>query len=200
MLLHATGARCGGGWRAWIMTWPVFLTCLLIVCGRIADVSLGTLRTIFVVRGHRVWACVLGFFEVLIWIFVVARVIEGINENGWYIASYALGFSLGNYLGITIERWLAYGTQILQVFTKNGDEIAAALRAEGYRLTQFMGQGREGPRAMLMIVAKRQGLPKLIARVSALDPKCYYTVEDIRMSSTRESLGAGGWLGAWKKK
>ena len=181
------------------MTLDVFLTCLLIVSGRIADVTLGTIRTIFVVRGHRAWASVLGFFEVLIWIFVVARVIQGINENVWYILSYALGFTLGNYLGITIEQWLAYGTQVLQVFTQKGDELAGALRADGYRLTQFTGQGRDGPRAMLMIVARRKDVPRLLDKVTTLDPDCYYTVEDIRMSTARENATTQ-WLGILKRK
>ena len=41
---------------------------LLIFMARICDVSIGTIRIIFVSKGKRNIAPILGFFEVLIWI------------------------------------------------------------------------------------------------------------------------------------
>ena len=54
------------------MDWAFVGTCALIVCGRICDVTLDTVRTVAVIRGRKHLAVLVGFFEVLIWIFVVA--------------------------------------------------------------------------------------------------------------------------------
>jgi uncharacterized protein YebE (UPF0316 family) len=53
----------------------------LIFLARIIEVSLGTLRVIFVNKGHRKQAFLLGFIEVTIWVFVASRVIVGITEQ-----------------------------------------------------------------------------------------------------------------------
>jgi len=87
------------------MDWTVILTCGLIVVGRIVDVSLGTLRTVMVVTGRRGMAFILGFCEVLIWITVVGQLIANLDHWTYYPA-YALGFALGCFVGMTIERRL----------------------------------------------------------------------------------------------
>jgi len=74
------------------------------ICGaRILDVSLGTLRTVSVVRGRVVLAAVLGFFEVTIWVVAVSKVITSF-DNPFNVLGYATGFALGNAVGILIER------------------------------------------------------------------------------------------------
>ena len=50
---------------------------VLIALARICDVSIGTLRIIFVSKGLRLWAPILGFFEVTIWLLAISKVMEG---------------------------------------------------------------------------------------------------------------------------
>lgn len=178
------------------------LTCLIIVCGRIVDVTIGTIRTLFVVQGRRSLASVLGFFEVVIWIFIVARVINGLSGNILYACSYGVGFALGNFLGVTVEGWLAFGNRALLVFTREGRTMANTLREKGYRLTEFMGRGREGPVPMLMVVAKRQETDALVATVQSIDPQSFYILEDIRTVSAAGSRAfeASGWRSTIKQK
>jgi uncharacterized protein YebE (UPF0316 family) len=177
-------------------------TCLLIIGGRVADVSIGTVRTLFVVQGRRGLASVLGFFEVTIWIFIVARVINGLGENVLYACSYGLGFALGNFLGVTIEGWLAFGTQALLVFSREGRAMARSLREKGYRLTEFAGRGRDGIVPMLMVVVQRQETLDLVAEIRSVDPDCYYILEDIRQdNAVRGRLhDPTGWRQVMKKK
>jgi uncharacterized protein YebE (UPF0316 family) len=178
----------------------MLLVCLLIVGGRIVDVTLGTVRTIMVVRGYRTWACILGFFEVLVWIFIVTRVIHGLRDNLFYGISYALGFAAGNFLGVSLDNYLALGKQAIQVFTRKGPSLAAELRAAGVRLTSFEGLGRDGPTTMLMIVTERNAIAGLAREVRRLDPDCYYTVEDVRGSAAASGYTASGWRMIMKKK
>ncbi|HOW73854.1 MAG TPA: DUF5698 domain-containing protein [Phycisphaerae bacterium] len=175
--------------------------CLLIVLGRIADVTLGTIRTIMVVRGYRSWASVLGFFEIIIWIFVVAGVIQGLSENLFYGVSYALGFAAGNYVGVTLDNKLALGKQVVQVFSRQGKPLAAALRGQGVPLTTFEGAGRDGSTTMLMVVTERMAVAKLLQEVRKLDPDCYYTVEDVHSTAAARAHGSTtGWRTILKRQ
>jgi uncharacterized protein YebE (UPF0316 family) len=176
--------------------------CLLIILARIADVSLGTIRTINVVHGRRLLALVLGFFEVLIWILVVSRVITGAAATPAYAIAYALGFALGNYVGMTIESKLALGHQVVRIFTRRGPVLAAALRESGLLVTQFEGHGRDGPVQELFIQIGRRAAARVVAQARELDPTCYYMVDDVRVVSSYRPSGVSyrTFLSAFKRK
>lgn len=165
------------------MILDVVLVSAAIVAARVLDVTLGTLRTVAVIHGRRGTAFVLGFLEVLIWVLVVSGVIATVQQHPWYAVPYALGFALGNYLGITIEGRFAFGRQVIRVFTRAGTEVAAALREEGHRVTEFDARGKDGPITMLFVELGRRNAARMVARVREFDPKCYYVVDDIRLAS-----------------
>ena len=179
----------------------MLLTCVAIVVGRVADVTLGTLRTVFVVHGRRGVACVLGFFELLIWVVVVSRVIQNL-ERPIYAVSYALGFALGTYLGITVEGWFGAGDQVIRVFSRLGSQLAKELRALGYVVTQFDGTGKQGPISMIFLQAPRRRMRPVIQHVIRADPECFYIVDDIRLSSGRKVRfnAPTGWRALFRKK
>lgn len=178
----------------------LFLQCLLIFGARLGDVTLGTLRTISVVRGNRVLAWWLGFGEVVIWIFAVSAVITNLDKPALAIA-FALGFATGNWVGITVEKWLAPGQQIVRVFTRKGSAIAADLREAEFAVTEFEGRGRSGSVEMLFVEVARRLVPKVVAAARALDPSCFYIVDDVRYASA-PPLGfqPTGWRAFIKKK
>jgi len=179
----------------------VLLTCGLIILARIADVSLGTIRTIVVVQGRRTLAFVLGFFELLIWVSIVSRVILHLHEQPVYAVAYALGFALGNYVGMTIENHLALGRQVVRVITRQGPELAAALRQSGLVVTQFDGYGRDGPVEELFVEVERRAVPQVIRLARGQDPNCYYIVDDVRLaSSSAPRKRTPGWRSILKKK
>lgn len=178
----------------------VVLTSLLIVVARIADVSLGTMRTVAVINGRRGAAVAIGFFEVLIWVSVVRAVIHHL-DNPIYAVSYAGGFALGTFVGITIEDRFGTGQQVLRVFSRRGTDIAAKLRARGFIVTAFEGSGMEGPIAMLFVEAPRRAMRKILDEVTAIDPSCFYILDDVRFSSGKRGRfhRAAGWR-AWGKR
>lgn len=183
--------------------WQVATTCLLIIVARITDVSLGTIRTITVINGLRGISWVLGFFEVLVWILVVSQVIQKVHENPLYPIAYALGFATGNFIGITVERRIAFGHQVVRVFTRNGPEVVKAMRADGYVVTEFTGKGRDGPVDMLFIETSRKSTRELLARARKLDPDCFVVVDDIRLASAKlveAQQQSGGWRSQLKRK
>ncbi|MDX2114135.1 MAG: DUF5698 domain-containing protein [Planctomycetota bacterium] len=184
------------------MNWELVLNCVLIVLARIADVSLGTLRTVAVIWGRRYLAWVLGFFEVLIWVLVVGRVIGLAQQEPVYAIFYAAGFATGNFIGITIERALAFGDQVVRIFTRRGSEMSDALRAEDYGVTEFDGRGRDGPVMQLFIQTRRKRVPELIRRARAIDPSCYYVVDDVRTAGTATvgSQSPSNWRGVMLRR
>ena len=160
----------------------VFFTCLLIMVARIGDITLDTMRTVAIVQGRRVFAGILGFFEALIFIFVVAKVLLNFDHNV-YAFAYAGGFALGTYFGILIEGHFAFGSQVVSVVTRSGVELAKSLRTEGYRVTEVLAQGRDGPVQVLYIQLPRRKTETLSARVRQLDADCFYVVNDVLHAS-----------------
>lgn len=165
------------------MTASIVFNCLLIVLARIADVSLGTVRTVAVINGRRTFAWFLGFVEVLIWVLVVSAVIQQISQHWAYPVAYALGFATGNYIGITIEQYFAYGHQVVRVFTRQGEEMSRKMREKGLPVTMFEGQGRDGPVQMLFIETRRKTVKEVTRHARMIDGACFYLVDDIRVAS-----------------
>src|SRR4030095_3024128 len=117
------------------MTLTVFVTFWLIVLARITDVSLGTIRMVSVVQGRRAFAAVLGFFQAVVFICAVAKVLLNMSQPVYALA-YGLGFATGTYLGMLIEHRLAFGKQLVFLLTPKGPELGAVLRAGDYRVAE----------------------------------------------------------------
>jgi uncharacterized protein YebE (UPF0316 family) len=161
----------------------LLLMCLVIVMARITDISLDTVRTVAIVQGRRLFAAILGVLEAGIYIVAVAQVLREIGKHPIYGVAYALGFALGTYLGILVDQWLAFGEQLVTVFTRKSEELVTILRGEGFRVTEFMGKGRDGDVSALFCQVPRRDSPKLAHRVRQLDPACFYVINDVRASS-----------------
>ncbi len=183
------------------MTPEILVTSLMIVAARIIDVSMGTVRTLCVIRGRAVNAWFLGFFELLIWVFVVSKVIQNLDVP-YYAVAYALGFATGNVVGLWVEKQLAFGEQVVRIFTRKSDEVARSLRQRGFAITVFEGQGREGPVGMLFIQTMRKKVGSLLDLAGRLDPQSFYIVDDIRMAAHTAPMGFNptGWRAVKKKK
>ena len=177
--------------------WPVF-----IILSRVVDVSLGTVRTIFVVRGHRFTAAVLGFFEVLVWVVTVSGVL--VNINTIKLLSYAIGFALGNAVGIVIEQKIGVGTQLVMIISRRmPHSVAFALRMAGYIVTEVPARGGRTRVALCLVVTKRRQVPRVVELVNGADVSAQVAVHDVRATT----LGVPdtphvftGWRAILKKK
>lgn len=160
-----------------------FVLPALIFCARIMDVTLGTIRIVFVSRGHRGLAPVLGFFEVLIWILVIGQVVQNLSNIAGYVA-YAAGFAAGNWIGISIEQKLAMGMlAIRMILVEGAKEVAERLHEAGYGVTVVHGEGSAGPVSLLFTVFKRRDLPEVVRLIKEVNPKIFYSIEEVRTAS-----------------
>ena len=154
---------------------------LFIFLFRIVDVSCDTMRVILAVRGKRVVAGILGFFQALIWIFAVGTAIRHLDSLP-HVFGYAAGFAMGTFIGITIEQAVAYGLATIRIVSmRGGVEIAAALRDAGYGATEFPGYGRDGQVEIVNSVVRRSQVADVVAIVERWDPDAFVTVEEPRV-------------------
>ncbi len=156
---------------------------LFIFFARVTDVSIGTVRLICVTRGRRLAAIALGFFEVLIWILAVSRVLTDL-DRGLNILAYAGGFATGNALGMWIEQKIAMGMQMVTFLSRGrAHAVAERLRFANFVVTSLEGSGRDGPVALCMAIVPRRRTFELIEMAREVDPEVHATVEDIRHST-----------------
>lgn len=164
-----------------LMNTAVVLTSLLIVLARIADVTLDTVRTVAIVQGRRTFAAILGFFQALIYVCAIAKVLLNMDKP-LYALAYGLGFAAGTFLGITIEQRLAFGHQLVTLVTRKGVELVRALRAAGHRLAEVKGHTRDGDLTILFVETPRRQAQKLIREANAVDEACFCMVNDVRVA------------------
>ena len=178
------------------------LYAVLIVLARMVDVSLGTMRTITVVRGHRVVAACLGFLEVTIWLTVISSVIGQITW--WKVLAYGTGFALGNASGIMLENYLAIGQQLVMLISRHrSHSVAFGLRLSDYLVTELPARGASGRVAMCFTVVPRRRVPEAIRLARRIDEDCLTIVEDVRQTSVNlKTLDTPptGWRAILKKK
>jgi uncharacterized protein YebE (UPF0316 family) len=153
---------------------------LVIFALRIVDVSLATLRMLMIMRGRKQIAPLIGFFEVLIWIFAVGTAIKYLHSP-LHLAGYAGGFAMGNLVGLWLEEKMALGMAAVRVMSQEkGLDIAGALHQAGFGVTQFAGYGRSGHVEVLYAVLRRRDVPIALKQIEIRDPEAFVTIEEPR--------------------
>ena len=153
---------------------------ILVFLAELCVVTLSTLRIIFISRGMRVLAPLVGFFEVTIWLFAIGQVMQNLHDIGCFLG-FAGGFTLGNFLGMVIERWLALGTVVVRTIThRNATDLIQSLRAEHFGVTCMDAQGAKGPVKMVFTVVRRKELAVALEHIRRFDPRAFYSVDDIQ--------------------
>jgi uncharacterized protein YebE (UPF0316 family) len=158
------------------MAWLIGFIFLAEMC----VVTLATLRTIFLAKGRRLLAPLLGFFEVSMWLFAIGQVMRNLDDGRCALA-FAGGFTVGTFLGILIEQKLALGSVVVRTITnKDVARLAGALREAGYGVTWLPGQGATGPVQVVFTVVPRRALEQVIAILKAFDPTVFYSVDALQ--------------------
>jgi uncharacterized protein YebE (UPF0316 family) len=157
-----------------------WLFALLIFFLRICDMSMDTLRVLFVVRGKRLIVWILGFMQSLIFVIAISSVLTG-ERNYLNIVGYATGFATGNIVGMIIEGKLAIGHVLVTIISSNrGALLAEKIRASGYAVTEIAGRGKNGTVFELHASILRKDVDHLETIVLEADPTAFVTAEDVR--------------------
>jgi uncharacterized protein YebE (UPF0316 family) len=153
---------------------------LLIFVAEVVVVTVGTLRIIFVARGNKILAPPLGFIEVFTWLLAISQVMQNLSDWTCFFA-FALGFTLGNYLGIIIEKRLALGAVIVRIIThRDASALIDQLRAAELGVTSVEGQGATGTVQIVMTAIKRTQLPLVVSLIETHHPGAFYAVQELQ--------------------
>jgi len=147
---------------------------------RVTDMTLDTLRLLFVVRGRKGISWLLGFFQSAIFVIAITTVLSNLH-NLVNIIGYAAGFASGNVIGMWIEEWLAIGHVKLSIVTSStGKELSELLRNAGFAVTLIPARGKDGKVSMLSVSVRRRDVSRGERRVSKEDAKAFVIAEDVR--------------------
>ena len=161
-------------------TTGAIMSAALIFALRVADMSLDTLRMLFVMRGRKGIAWLLGFCQSAIFVVAITSVLNNL-DNLLNVIGYAAGFATGTVIGITIEERLAIGhTHLRIISSRRGAAIAERLRAEGHAVTEIPARGKDGMVTMLAVSVRRKNIDQIRNMVNDVDSEAFITAEDIR--------------------
>ncbi|KAJ53137.1 uncharacterized protein YebE (UPF0316 family) [Clostridium tetanomorphum] len=158
------------------------MTYLLIFSAKILEVSLMTVRTVLITRGEKGYGSIIGFAEVSIWLYLVNKVLNGINEDPIRMVIYALGFACGNYLGSIIEEKLALGLLTINVIVSeaDGNNLAGILRKENIGVTKVKAEGMNETKTLLMVHAKRRRKNEIVKLIENTNINSVISINDIK--------------------
>jgi len=156
---------------------------LLIFVARTCDVTLATLRSVFVSKGMRHVVPFIGFFEVLIWLVSIRQIMQHLDNPMTYLG-FAGGFAMGTYVGLRIESRLALGMQVLRIITQGEPvELILSLQKANIGTTVIDGHGSKGPVKIILTIVRRKDIELIRKLINEYQPNAFYSIEDIRIAN-----------------
>ncbi|MFY0544739.1 DUF2179 domain-containing protein [Brevibacillus sp. H7] len=162
---------------------------ILIIMGiNILYVSFFTLRMLMVIKGYRMLASVVAMVEVFVYLKGLAIVLDNL-DNPINLAAYCIGWGMGVYFGSKIEEYLAMGYVTLQVVVDSLEwELPAKLREQGFGVTSWVAEGRDGHRLMMQVLTRRSNEKQLWKLINSIAPKAFV------ISFEPKNLKGGFWV------
>lgn len=153
---------------------------LLIFFARVCDMSLDTIRVIFMSKGIQYFPAIIGFFEVIIWLVAIGQVMNNLTNVVCYIA-YGAGFATGTFVGMALEEKLSLGLTSVRIITKEDPkELMQFLRSHNYGVTSIDAEGGTGKVKMVFTIIKRQDLQHVVGIVKDFHPNAFYSIEEVK--------------------
>ncbi len=166
------------------MTNEILIICITVFFARILDVSIGTIRTIFVIDGKKYLAAAFGFLEVFIWFMVVREALTVGDSNIFVAIFYAAGFASGTIIGSYISNRLVIDKFAIYIVTsERNDQVVHTIRDNGFAVTKIECTGREDSKRYFLYVEIRSNrLNQLKKLVKQLDPNAFLTVNKSKIA------------------
>lgn len=184
-----------------------FLLPLLIFLARIFDVSINTVRIIYVLGGRKFTSTLLGFFESFIWLMAIRQIFEHLDNWMCYVA-YPAGFAAGIFVGMIIEEKIAYGKVIVRIITRKDIHVLLQyLNKQFFRYTHVNAEGPDGHENLVFTVLEREKLEGLLETLRDIIPTAFYTVEKVNRAAESGAVveqstrwGIASWFSSIKKE
>ncbi len=161
---------------------PPVLVCFIVCVAKIVEISIQSLKTCMMVKGQRMKAAALGFAECVIWGLVISTIIGTLGDNLFLLLFYCIGYSVGLFLGATIENKIALGTSNLELIANDDStaKITEYLREQNRGYTVFEGRGSTDKMNMIFIVLPRKETPKVLREIrQKTDNKVFVVASEV---------------------
>jgi len=154
---------------------------LMIFVARICDVSMETIRVIYITKGIKYLAPIIAFFEIVIWLLAMEVVMKDLSNIANFFA-FAFGFAMGTYIGLVLEEKLSIGMVILRIITteESNEEIISFMRAENYGITTMDATGARGNVKIILSLVNRVDIPRITGHIQLTNPHAFFSIEDVR--------------------
>ncbi len=152
------------------------MICLEVFFGRLIDVSIGSVRTILLVKGKNIISTILAFVEILIWFFVARQTLTSDETNMLVVLCYAGGYACGTYVGGLINKYFVQGNLMAFVVTSlDNRNMIDELKFAGYGVSTI---SIEDEKLILMVEFKKKYLKKLKEAISEVDDRAFMVVNE----------------------
>lgn len=167
----------------------------IILAAKIVEASMETIRTVYISRGHKYLASVIGIVKTGIWIISTGLVLTNLTYLPGIVA-YMGGYGIGTLLGMEIEKKIGIGNVVVRIISpKDPDTLVQQLADLGFGITRVNGSGRFTQAvAILFLVIPRREEQRLLEFLRKDYPDLLFTIEDISTMSER-----GGYFGNRRK-
>lgn len=161
-------------------------TSILIYIGiflaKLIEVSLATLRAVLNNRGQKLVAATIGFFEVMLWIYLASIVLKDVSSDPLKVVVYCLAFSCGNYVGVTLEEKIALGMSVIEILVSETEakNLAKILRDEGYGVTTIESYGKEDKKVIVKTYLKRKQLNHAVSIIKQHGTGSFFSISDVK--------------------
>jgi uncharacterized protein YebE (UPF0316 family) len=153
---------------------------ILVFIAELCVVTISTVRIIFISRSMKGLAALLGFFEITIWLFAIGQIMQHLSDLGCYLG-FAGGFTLGNFLGVMLEKRLGLGTLTIRTVTRqDATQLMHTLRSEGYGVTSHAAEDANGPVRVVYSVIRRKQLDNVLSIIQRFAPDAFCAVDDVQ--------------------
>lgn len=150
------------------------LMCLEVFFGRMVDVSIGSVRTIFLVKQKNLIACFLAFIEILIWFLIARQILTDREINFLVVISYAGGYAFGTYVGGLINKYFVKGT-LTAMIVSTSTNLLDALKDAGYGITSIP---LENNKSLYIVEFNKKSSKKFRDLVKHIDKNAFIIVND----------------------
>ena len=161
--------------------WPPIAVYSFIFFAKIIEVSVFTMRTVYMTRGNKKAAVMFGAVGITLWLIVVSSVLMNITEDPLRAVVYVLAFALGVYFGMAIEDKLAIGLAQIEVIAEceTANEITEKFRKLNYRVTTFNCEGLDGKKISMVLKIHRKDIPVTMNLLGDY-PQLFVSITDIK--------------------
>lgn len=158
-------------------------TCLGIFFARVLDVTLGTIRMAYSVKGNRIVSGIIAFFELFVWFLVAKEALNTDINSLWIPVSYAGGYAAGTYLGTFISGFIKSMVCVEVIVKEDNMVLVKNLRENGFGLSIVSLQNDLDSikKEMFIIETNSKNLKKLKSLIYEFDPNAFMMVNETKI-------------------